>query len=393
LERARLAGEKCIVLDVGGEICSELGRESDHILSLYDKRSRLWDPYQEGQGGERISSAQIAEFLVPSGHEHDKFWWNGARIVLRQLIDSCSSLDELRDLVQGGAGSIFDSLSETAKSITGDKKTPQSAGIIAHALMELSFLKDLNYWAKARGDEAAFSIYDWTQNDDKNWIFIPVKDDDFGVMSPLLKIWFNLAIIGCFARNPSKKHTKINIIIDEVSTIGKIENLGKSLDRLRKYSARCILAYQSESYFRKLYGHDEASAMLGQIGTKFIFRIKEPKHANEMSELLGSSEVLRKNRSSGRSGASGSYSETVATKPVVMPFEIQTLRDGWFYLSSLSFMPVKLRIRHRRWAQVLPLHRDQHGVPDLGKGPAKPEQKERFESALKWVATRLEDKI
>ncbi len=140
----------------------------------------------------------------------------------------------------------------------------------------------------------AFSLYDWSQNESSGWVFLTFADTDKELMSPLLKLWINTAILGLLRRR-NDSLPALNIVIDELNTIGKIEFLPTALERARKYRGKVVLGYQSESQLSNLYGKKRGQAIKANTGTKFIFRSPEPHEAKELSDYLGRQEVSQKN--------------------------------------------------------------------------------------------------
>jgi type IV secretory pathway TraG/TraD family ATPase VirD4 len=148
----------------------------------------------------------------------------------------------------------------------------------------------------------------------------------------------------------------LNLVIDELNTLGKIEFLPTALERARKYRGKVILGYQSESQLMNLYGKDAGQSIKANTGTKFVFRSPEQQEAKELSDYLGRQEVGQKNV--GTSYGSENYNdresinEHDALRNIVLDSEIRDLPDGHFYLKSLNINPVKSRIVKKRWEKV-----------------------------------------
>ena len=373
LEYCRQGGEKVILPDVNGEYTSEFYRPGDTILSLSDKNTAFWSFAAE----QEVHASEFAKFLVPSGDERNAFWWKGARQIVRQLLEKARSAEELWHIINNESEDLAKNLSGLAKKIIGKEGSPQAAGITGSSLLDLGFLEYLNKWPKAAGRIDPFSVFDWSQNKRPGWVFITFEDTDKEMISPLLKLWLNTTIFGLFKRK-STNLPPLNIVIDEMSTVGKIELLPTALERARKYGGKVILGYQSESQLISLYGREGSCAIKANTGSKFIFRCPEADEAKNLSDFLGRQEVSQKN--SGTSyGANNlndreNISEHESLRNVVLDSEIRDLPDGHFYLKSLNINPVKSRIRKIRWPKIFACDFCPHS--SATPSPPEPEAKE-----------------
>lgn len=189
-------------------------------------------------------------------------------------------------------------------------------------------------------------MYSWSQNKQKNWVFITFTDSEKAILGPLLKIWINLAIIGLFEKKDLKV-PPLNIVVDELNSVGKIELLPAAIERARKYRGKVILGYQSESSLKNIYGHDAESIKVN-TGNKFIFRCCDSNEAADLSKFLGSQEIVQPNLSTSYGVTHVSDRENIGEqeklKNIVLGSEIQSLEDSEFYLKSLHMNPVKSRV-------------------------------------------------
>lgn len=350
LDYCRENGEKVIIPDINGEYAAEFFRPGDIILSLFDANTAYWDFKSES-----IDPAEFAKFLVPSGDEHGKFWWKGARQVVSQLLETFKDPKDLWKTLNNEESDIFANLSGLARKIAGKEGTTQAAGITGTSLLDFGFLRYLNKWPESKGTTTPFSIYDWAQNDSASWVFITFSDTDKEIISPLFKLWINIAITGLLKRTTDK--VPLNIIIDELATLGKIELLPTALERGRKYGGKIVLGYQSENQLLDVYGKDSAGSIKANTGSKFIFRCPEPAEAKELSDFLGRQEVVEKSIGTSYGAMNVNDRENInereSLRNVVLDSEIRDLPDGHFYLKSLSINPTRSRIMKKRWEKTI----------------------------------------
>lgn len=341
LDYCRRYGEKVIIPDINAEYASRFYRPGDIILSLSDPNTRFWD-----FSCEPIPNEQFAQYLVPTGNEQNSFWWKGARAVLSQLLAKTATGEELWSLINNQNKDLTDSLSGIARKISGAQGTGQAAGIAGSTVLDLCFLEHLNIWPKERNDRAGFSLYNWAQDQEASWVFVTFSDSDKSTMGPLLRIWLNLAILGLFERKVMNIPA-LNIIIDELNSIGQIELLPTAVERGRKYGGKVVLGYQSDSQLRHVYGN-QAESIKSNTGNKFIFRTPDTRDSRDLADFLGRSEVLQPHLSSSYGIAARNDRENIGEHRTlnnpVLDSEIRALPDGFFYLRSLHMDPVKSQV-------------------------------------------------
>lgn len=339
LDYCRKNVEKIIIPDVNGEYTSEFFRQGDVVLSLYDKRSRYWSFETESE----VNPSEFAKYLIPSQDDKNAFWWKGARQVLTHLLEKYKSAEQIWKAINQEGDDLVSSLDGLARKIAGKEGSPQAAGIAGSTLLDLGFLRHLNYWADILGATEPFSIFNWTQDKEPSWVFLVYSDSDREATMPLLKVWLNTAILGLLKRDLTKEYTPLNFVIDELTSLGKLELLPLALERSRKYRGKVFLGYQSEHQLMSLYGRETGSSIKANTGTKIIFRVSEPTEAREHSDLLGRQEVLKRQVGETFDALKHreNFSEHESIKSVVLDSEIQNLSDGEFFIKSLNVNPCR----------------------------------------------------
>lgn len=362
MEHSYEHGRKGIVLDFNGELYSEFGRPNDVILSLYDTRASLWDFSHEN-----VSPDKLASFLVPKTSGGD-FWWKGPRRVLSDLLQNNPEAAKLWEIINNDDVEIKDHLMSGLAKRTIGSSAGQASGIEGSLMLDLTFLEHLNHWPNERGLTEKFSVYDWAQNDDPRWVYVIVNDSDSETANPLIQLWFNLAILGLIRRPANNTLPKIAIILDELSSIPKLELLSKVPDLSRKYGGEGFFGFQSPNQILSLYGAKEGAAILSGLQTKFIFNIPGPSDADSLAALLGKQEIKRKSSSLSYSAAAlndrETLGESVTITNVVMGSEIMSLPDGHCYLKSRNLNPILTRIIKKRWKKVWPVYADCARYPE-----------------------------
>ncbi len=99
-----------------------------------------------------------------------------------------------------------------------------------------------------------------------DWLYISYRDDQFSVLRTLISTLIDLSFIEGLSLdvNPDRD---LWLVMDEVDSLGKVNNLCTGLSRFRKYGCKCILGIQTFSQLRASYGADSAQTAMANLGT------------------------------------------------------------------------------------------------------------------------------
>ena len=123
---------------------------------------------------------------------------------------------------------------------------------------------------------------------EKITLYIGFSDDDLERLSPLLTLLWQQLISVMIQRLPDLKEEPYPVLflLDEFSSLGRIERLRRSLKLLREYRVRCILMLQYIAQTYEQYTEAEAKAFTN-IKTKIAYGAEDIQDAEYLSRLLG----------------------------------------------------------------------------------------------------------
>src|SRR3990167_11270439 len=126
----------------------------------------------------------------------------------------------------------------------------------------------------------------------RSTIYVGFTDNDMERLSPLLTLFWQQLISVMIKKIPDSKEEPYPLLclIDEFSSLGRIERLRRSLKLLREYRVRCVLMLQYIAQTYEQYSHDEARAFTN-IKTKIAFATEDLNDAEYISKLLGTKTV------------------------------------------------------------------------------------------------------
>lgn len=336
--------EKALIVDLNGSFFAKFGRPGDHILSLRDPRTRAWDFWCE----KGVEAENLAASMIEATGDSNAFFWKGARAVLASLIKYTKNNHELWEDFKKNTADIRKKLegsNEISQRIIGYGDNDQADGILGSAVLDFPFLKELNQWNDA--NEEKLSITEWINNNkDTSWIYLVVSDKDIEMTKPLLRIWFDLACLGCLnrdANNPENIHTWL--IVDELKSVGQLQSLPAILDKGRKYKTSAVLGFQAISQVQKIYGDKDAQSILQGVQNQFYYRMNDDYSAEYASTSLGEQELEQVNLGvsfgQGKNQDRGSLNKTATRRKVVLPDEIKSLKFLHCYAKLGPHLPFK----------------------------------------------------
>ena len=343
LKNLRDRGDKVLVVDSGGEAMARLFREGDVLLNPLDSRSAKWSPFSELSSV--FDTDRLAQSMIPAEDGgKDRQWQLYAQglvtAVLQRLFEAggtdatnerfshmltVAPSTEIQEMVQGlPASTLF-------SGMTGGKgeggMLASVKGIIG---AYLPAYRHLNPTAGADG----FSIRKWVQSEDKNWLWLPYRDDQLSSIKPLIACWLGEAVNATLSLRPSAER-RLWIVTDELASLGMIASLSDGLTKGRKYGLRVVAGLQSVSQLRQIYGANGAQTLLSCLSTLLCLRAADSDTAEYFSKTFGEQEILRTDTSENSQGGSTSSQKHV-TQKAILASEISGLpqRVGYVRLAN-----------------------------------------------------------
>ena len=340
---------KAFIIDINGEYWRRFGDPSkDIILGFNYPQSSRWNFWNES-----VSMNLLASYLVPDLPYSNAFFNQAARIYVTSLLQRHQSLEAMLEELQTSNKEVIQRVQEEgglAAKVFGKEGSDQSAGVFASAILQFSFLEEFVATQKKVSGTKPFSILDWCQNKDTSWVFVAVKDDDLPAAKSLIATWFNLAIHGCLMRDEDRcykgDYPSIRFVLDELKSIGKLQEFEKGDERLRKHRGTIITGYQNNSQLEDVYGRNGAKNLKDILQNKIVYSVGEPEACEELSRYFGDHEVeeLSEQHSYGSKQDSFSISRRSVNKRVLLASEISALKDGECFVKIGPFNPVKANI-------------------------------------------------
>lgn len=181
----------------------------------------------------------------------------------------------------------------------------------------------------------------------KMTIYVGFTDEDMERLAPLLTLFWQQLISAMIENIPDPKTEPYPLLclVDEFSSIGRIERLRRSLKLLREYRVRCILMFQYIAQTYEKYSHDEARAFTN-IKTKIAYGSEDSSDAEFISKMLGTRTKKVVTRSvSSQTGGNISDSKNINYQaiPLLRPEEVMGLPFEVALIMRSGCAPVKAK--------------------------------------------------
>ncbi|CAH7079037.1 Type IV conjugative transfer system coupling protein TraD [Vibrio chagasii] len=337
----RKRGDQAIIYDKGGALTRKFYHpQTDIILNPFDNRCANWNVWCDAK--EKSDFDKIAEGLIPKKDDGAQLWIDAARIIFSSIAYRMSQDNEpittarlLRLILTCGQETLENTLEGTeAASVlrqSSEKDIVFIKSVLATYIKSMCFLDGLDDEERELALRTPFSITDWiTDHGKSGFVFLSSNTEQHSSLRPLISMWLTIAskaILGLEA----DKNRRVWIIIDEISSLHKLPELGSIITEVRSFGGCFLIGIQSYAQLVNTYGKNSADEVFDSLNTRFFFRSPSEQMAKVASQDLGEQEVdiSKENISYGanilRDGVSLGH-QTV-TRPVVSPGEIQALDD------------------------------------------------------------------
>ena len=195
--------------------------------------------------------------------------------------DSLNYMDPKTNLVHQSLKSFSEYPSDTGNSIRAFCNGPVSFMNAIHPedLERLFFRHTVNFETDLQNKKTGHKFFFLISND-------PSTDTFSSPLSSILSY-----LISYFMDDSNKSEgyvrPRVNIIIDELSTLKPIADLEKAVNQGRKHDIRLILCCQSIKQLRRIYGKDEADSIVGGIQNQMYFRTSDFDTLDSLQKLCG----------------------------------------------------------------------------------------------------------
>ncbi|KTD47885.1 vir protein [Legionella quinlivanii] len=299
-----------------------------------------------------------AHILIPDNPKGDVIWTQASRKLFKcltlYLLDTPerpTTLGEMNRLIKQQQFDVWlQDLLDNTNHLDPEFYRNGYSYINNHEKTRSSILESFSGYLELFDDpfiDAATSANDFDFKDlrrKKMTIYVGFSDDDMERLAPLLTLFWQQLISAMIREipNPKKEPYPLLCLIDEFSSLGRIERLRRSLKLLREYRVRCILMFQYIAQTYEKYSQDEAKAFTN-IKTKVAFTTEDLGDAEFISKMLGTKtqRVANESTSLQVQGISNSHGKNYQAVPLMRPEAIMKISAENTLIMRSGFPSVK----------------------------------------------------
>jgi type IV secretion system protein VirD4 len=303
---------------------------------------------------------QIAHIFIPDNPKEQVIWTQASRKLFKTLMlylldseDHLTTLGAVNRLVkQENFDSWLQDLLDNTDHFDPEFYRNGYSYLNNHAKTRQGIIETFSGYFELFDDpfvDAATSASDFSFTDlrrKKMTIYVGFTDEDMERLAPLLTLFWQQLISSQIKEipDPIKEPYPLLCLIDEFSSLGRIERLRRSLKLLREYRVRCILMFQYIAQTYEKYSHDEAKAFIN-IKTKVAYTTEDINDAEFISKMLGTrtKKVVSRSVTSQNNGSSNGKSISYQAIPLMRPDEIMKMPAHITLIMRSGFAPVKAR--------------------------------------------------
>ncbi len=293
----------------------------------------------------------LVSVLVPIQNQNDPMWEKGARsitmaVLLAMLEDSEESslgmtkerfnLFNMSKILQASQNDYkelkryFAGRSQLSKAVAHSKQVLDAADKTRSSYMsvlqeKLSIFNDSGVCALTSSSD--FSTADLALH--KTAIFVKIpdeKDTRHGLASIFMTNVYKSLIKLSTQYEDLSLPRNVYYILDEFGNMPKIEKFDKMITVGRSRKIWFNMIVQSYAQLNNVYGDTVADIVKGNCGIKMFIGSNDMGTCKEYSELCGNVTIVTQGSSSGADKRT-SYSQSIQTRPLIYPSELQRLNN------------------------------------------------------------------
>ena len=302
----------------------------------------------------------LVSVLVPVQNQNDPMWEKGARsitmgVLLAMLEDSAdpnlgmtkerfnlfnaskilqNSNDEYRELREyfQGRDPLSKAVAVSKQVLDAPDKTRSS--YMSVLLEKLSIFNDTGICALTSSSD--FKTSDLAERPTALFVKIPdEKDTRHGLASIFLTNVYKSLIKVASSYEDLSLPRNVYYILDEFGNMPKIEKFDKMITVGRSRKIWFNMVVQSYVQLNNVYGDTVADIVKGNCGIKMFIGSNDMGTCKEYSELCGNVTVITKSTSGNKRGGDVNVSESMQTRPLIYPSELQKLNNKFSSGNSL----------------------------------------------------------
>jgi len=316
----------------------------------------------------------FAAAVIPDANSGEQYWAIAPRDIFKAILIYCIKKDAvIRAELQAKGESLDDEKNAHLRTKTNKKiremllmgmdklnelfkEFPVECAVGSQHLQEqkvgtqlLSLLSaNTSFFIYLDNTDGDFSISKWIQdnNSTKRIIYIANQAKVQEALKPLITTFVDFATKALCSMLDDMDR-RLYIILDEFGQLAKIGSVVQLLTQARSKGGAAFLLIQDQAQIQNIYGDNLVKSIVNSCGNKFYFAVGDQTTADQISQELGTIEVLRNKES--KSFGVGDFKDTISQNAditetrIALASEIMTLPTltCWAQITDLPLVHIK----------------------------------------------------
>lgn len=352
-----------VVLDIKGENLAITGRDRAERGNVYvfnpmdsTGKTQAYNPFHAIGLDDDISrnkslAIRYSEIILPNPEGSDPIWSTQGRTLISSVVLFIAEHDypvtgyKVHRVLSGDVVTRLVNMAEL------------SSGSLKDAFLSFVNMPDRTFGSVLSTAQTAVSVFaipsvanstsgtswDWREfREGSTSLFLVIQPNDIAALKPLIRLLIE-DMVSSFIDMGVVEHSASNhtlLLLDEFSSIGRMELLAQSISYVRGYGLRYFIVLQTLAQLDSSYGRHRADEIVSNCKVSVAFSTNSTDQASVFSKKVGDVEKERKSVTRGRS-----KSVTVSTqkKALLEPYQIQNLgtKQALLFVESMPAVLVE----------------------------------------------------
>ncbi|WP_282610789.1 type IV secretory system conjugative DNA transfer family protein [Pelagibius sp. Alg239-R121] len=197
-------------------------------------------------------------------------------------------------------------------------------------------------------------------------LYLVVPNSHKYVAAPVVRLFFQRAILTLQEKLPGKRFLPVLFMIDEFHSLGRMQAVVDATTILPGYGGRMCLIVQTPSSIAGLYGREQAEVVMDATQVKVWMAPNSETTKLKLSQSLGNETVAVKSVSGKKWGSTDQQSESFSEKgrALMTPEEVGRLDEEQLLVTVQNRYPIRAnKVRYWKDRHYGPLFKSQKNLP------------------------------
>ncbi|MCR4287537.1 MAG: type IV secretion system DNA-binding domain-containing protein, partial [Deltaproteobacteria bacterium] len=216
----------------------------------------------------------------------------------------------------------------------------------------LVYVGGLEYMSESTG---GFTIREWLDTKKEGFIFVTNYSNIKTVLKPVLSLFIDLLARELLSMSEDYNR-RVYFFLDEFGTLQNLNSITELLTQSRSKGGSVWIGIQDQGQIEAIYGKEGRQSIVSSCGGNLVFSVADPDTSEYLSRKIGDQEFYETETSHSmgpgddRDGIS--LAKRRQTGRLILPSQIQNLKDLNFYLKVPGFDITQTRLEYKGYEKI-----------------------------------------